>query len=316
MNGISRQHTGQISTRWNSSKRWKNLASEKGDTGTYRCPRGIYHNMLLKRILVVVILLPIGLAAIYFGGWVFSAIAALILLLASYEYIELFKAGGYKPALVIALGGTLLLTLGRAFDGFDSSPWMISLVILISMAYHLFSFERGREQAGTDFGITISAVFYIGWLGAYLISLRNSAEGMWWVLLVLASVWLADAGAYFVGKQFGRHNITPRLSPKKTWEGYLGGIVIGTLGAALLALLFQNLSGADSAITPLRGAILGFAISIIGILGDLGESMIKRQVGRKDSGTILPGHGGVFDRIDSWLWAGVIGYYIVIYLFI
>jgi phosphatidate cytidylyltransferase len=155
---------------------------------------------------------------------------------------------------------------------------------------------------------------YLGWLGAYFISLRQLPEGLWWVLMALPVVWIADSFAYLVGSRWGRRKLSPRLSPKKTWEGYLGGIAGGTLGGALLPLLWQVWSGPDSAITPWRGALLGFVLAVLTTLGDLGESMIKRQVGVKDSGTLLPGHGGVFDRIDSWLWAGVIGYYVVLWM--
>lgn len=272
--------------------------------------------MFVKRVLVIVLLLPIGLAAIYFGGWLFVALATILLLLASFEYVTIFRTGGFKPSLIVVLGGTLLFVLGRAINGFESSPWMISLLVLISMAYHLVDFERGRDQAGSDFALTVSGALYVGWLGAYLISLRDISDGMWWVLLVLASVWLADSGAYLIGKQFGRHNITPRLSPKKTWEGYIGGVVVGTLGAAALAALFVSLIESGTEINAWRGAILGLSISVLSILGDLGESMIKRQVGVKDSGNLLPGHGGIFDRIDSWLWAGVIGYYLITWVFV
>lgn len=267
--------------------------------------------MLLKRTLVVVLLLPIGLAVIYLGGWYYTVLVAIILLLAGYEFVALFRETGYQPSLWITLGAILLFVLGRTLTGFASSPWMLSLLILVSMAYHLFSFERGRDQAGTDFGMTLSSSLYIGWLGAYLISLREISDGLWWVLLVLSSVWLADMGAYMVGRLIGRHKMTPRLSPGKSWEGYLAGIMVSTIGVTLLALLFQNLAAAGTEINPLRGAMLGFTISVLSILGDLGASMIKRQAGKKDSGTILPGHGGAFDRIDSWLWAGVIGYYMI-----
>ena len=135
------------------------------------------------------------------------------------------------------------------------------------------------------------------------------------MLLVLPAVWLADSGAYFIEKGIGRHHITPRLSPKKTWEGYLGGILVGTLGTALLAYGLAFIAGPESMLTPFRGALLGFILSALTILGDLGESMFKRQVGIKDSSNLIPGHGGVFDRIDSWLWAGVIGYYVILWGF-
>jgi phosphatidate cytidylyltransferase len=272
--------------------------------------------MLAKRTLVAAVLLPIGLVLIYFGGIAYTLMVALILGLAAWEFANLYKAGGMQPAGFLVVGGVLLFTFGRAWNGFESAAWMASLVILSAMAYHLFTFERGRDQAGTDFSVTLSGIFYIGWLGAYLISLRNLEDGLYWVLLVLPAVWLADAGAYFIGKGIGRHNITPRLSPKKTWEGYLGGIVTGTLGAALLAYLWQTIGSPGEAINPINGAILGLILSVFTILGDLGESMIKRQFGVKDSSNLLPGHGGAFDRIDSWLWAGVIGYYVIVWLLV
>jgi phosphatidate cytidylyltransferase len=124
----------------------------------------------------------------------------------------------------------------------------------------------------------------------------------------------ADSGAYFIGKGFGRHQLSPRLSPKKTWEGYFGGIIVGLILTTLLAALIQWSIGPDSTITPLRGALVGLVMGVVPTLGDLGESMIKRQMGVKDSGNILPGHGGAFDRVDSWLWAVAIGYYMVVWL--
>jgi phosphatidate cytidylyltransferase len=184
------------------------------------------------------------------------------------------------------------------------------------MTVHLVAYERGRDQAGTDFAITLSGILYIGWLGAYLVSIRALPEGVWWVLLVLPAIWIADGGAYFIGRAFGRHKLSPRLSPKKTWQGYLGGVLVGALGTALLAWLWANLSGTGTAISPLDGVILGVILAVLAPLGDLGESMIKRQFGIKDSGKILPGHGGAFDRIDSWLWAAAIGYYVIIWLLI
>ena len=267
--------------------------------------------MLAKRIIVAIILLPIGIAAILAGGWYLTALVAVFMCLAAWEYSDLFQKGGIKPATLLVVGGTLLLIIGRNINGFAGAAWMISLVILVSMAYHLVSYERGRDQAATDFAVTLAGVLYIGWFGAFFISLRNLPEGKWWILVVLPAVWFADAGAYFIGKRFGRHPLTRRLSPQKTWEGYLGGIICGVVLTALLSALWQVLAGPYSVITPLRGALVGLVMGIFPTLGDLGESMIKRQIGVKDSGNILPGHGGAFDRIDSWLWAVVLGYYMV-----
>jgi phosphatidate cytidylyltransferase len=270
--------------------------------------------MLVKRLLVTIILLPVGMAAILAGGWYLTALVAVFMCLAAWEYVELFRAGGLRPTGVLVIGGTLILQLGRNFNGFDSAAWMISLVILLSMTYHLVAYERGRDQAGSDFAVTVAGIFYIGWFGAYFISLRNLPEGKWWILIVLPAVWFADAGAYFIGKRFGRHKLSPRLSPNKTWEGYLGGIIAGVLLTALFAAIWRVGAGPNSAITPLRGALVGLVMGIFPTLGDLGESMIKRQMGVKDSGNLLPGHGGAFDRIDSWLWAVVLGYYMILWL--
>ena len=115
--------------------------------------------------------------------------------------------------------------------------------------------------------------------------------------------------AYFIGVRFGRHRLSPRFSPKKSWEGYWGGILFGTLGTAGLAVLWTSLGG--PVVPWWKGAALGAALSILTTLGDLGESMIKRQAGVKDSSNIIPGHGGVFDRIDSWLWGAAIGYFLI-----
>jgi phosphatidate cytidylyltransferase len=272
--------------------------------------------MLLQRALVTFLLLPIGIALIVIGGWAYSAFIALILGLAAIEYNKLFRTGGLQPASLLVIGGVLLLALGRAWNGFASAPLLISILVLLSLAYHLIDYERGRDHAGTDFGVTLGGIFYLGWIGAYMISLRTLPEGLGWILIVLPAVWLADMGAYLIGTRFGRHKLSPRLSPKKTWEGYLGGILVGILGTPLVAAAWQAFAIPGTAITPWRGVLIGLVMGVLPTLGDLGESMIKRQVGAKDSGKLLPGHGGAFDRIDSWLWAAVVGYYLITWLWI
>ncbi len=272
--------------------------------------------MLAKRLWVAIILLPIGLVLISIGGIPFALLIATFMGLAAWEYDRLYRAGGFKPAGVLIPAGALLLLYGRIASGFESAPWMISLVILASMTYHLVAYERGSDTAGSDFGITLAGVLYFGWIGGYLVSLRELPDGKWWFLVALPAVWLADSGAYFIGRKFGKHKLSPRLSPKKSWEGYLGGIVTGSLGAALLTLVWQVGAGPDSSLSIWKSALLGLTLSTLTPLGDLGESMIKRQFGIKDSSNLIPGHGGVFDRIDSWLWAGVIAYYAIDWFFL
>lgn len=270
--------------------------------------------MLRQRMVVGLILLPFGMAAIVLGGWYYTALIAFILGIAAWEYTQLFRSGGLQPSSVLVIGGVLLLVLGRALDGFNSAPWVLSLLILLSMVWHLVAYEFGRDQSGTDLVATLGGILYLGWIGGYFISLRNLENGQWWVLLVLPAVWSADMGAYVVGHMWGRHKLSPRLSPRKTWEGYLGGVVSGVVMTTLIAAVWEVGAGPEAGITPLRGAVMGLVMGILPTLGDLGESMIKRQVGVKDSSNLLPGHGGFFDRIDSWLWAVVLGYYLITWL--
>jgi phosphatidate cytidylyltransferase len=140
---------------------------------------------------------------------------------------------------------------------------------------------------------------------------------VWWLKLVLPLVWAADTGGYSIGSAYGKHKMAPRLSPKKSWEGYFAGIFTSVLVGAFFAYAFslmptgpQPLHGL---INPLQGALLGLAIGALAPLGDLGESMLKRQSGMKDSSNIFPGHGGFLDRIDSWIWGAAIGYFLIQY---
>jgi phosphatidate cytidylyltransferase len=269
-------------------------------------------SMLAKRILVAVVLIPIAFLVVTLGGALYNACVVGIMGLSAWEYARLFNSGGYQPAGVLLIGGAVLLVLGRAWNGFESSAPILALLLMASMAYHLIAFERGRQLAGADFGITLSGALYIGWLGSYLVSLRSLPQGEWWVLLALPSVWLVDTGAYFAGTRLGRHKLCPRLSPNKTWEGVVGGALSSIIGTALLAAAYQTWVGLP--VSPFYGALLGAILALLTPLGDLGESMIKRQAGAKDSGNLLPGHGGVFDRIDSWLWAAALSYYLISWL--
>jgi phosphatidate cytidylyltransferase len=189
---------------------------------------------------------------------------------------------------------------------------VFTLSVLVAMGFHLLRFEQGREPAALDLVITLGGIVYLGWVAAYFIDLRSLPDGALWLLLVFIIVWIADAVAYFVGVRFGTHKMLPRLSPKKSWEGYLSGVVAGTLVAALLAIVVGRLGVLQLDLWSTLG--LGLLLSIVTTLGDLGESLFKRFAGMKDSGSFLPGHGGAFDRIDSLIWAGVLGYFWIRYL--
>jgi phosphatidate cytidylyltransferase len=283
--------------------------------GEYLKPKRISLIMLAKRTIVTLILLPIGLTLIVLGGPLYNGFIALILGLAAWEYGRIMRAGGLKPSSVLIILGAVLIAITRAYNGFEDASWVISLILLASLTFHLVEYERGQPHSATDFGVTVGGALYLGWIGSYLISVRSLPDGNWWLLVVLPAVWFADSGAYLVGSRIGHHKMSPRLSPKKSWEGYFGGILFGVIGTVLLVIFLRYWYRVDSVITPLNGALIGLLMAVVTPLGDLGESMFKRQVGLKDSGKLLPGHGGVFDRIDSWLWAGVVGYYAIVWLF-
>lgn len=269
--------------------------------------------MFAKRLIVAIILVPTGVFVIYSGGLIFTAFIGVLLALAAWEFGSLFHIAGLRPAHVIVIGGSLALFIGRAINGFESTPVIFTVLFLTGMVYHLIQYERGYPQAGTDFTVSLSGAIYIGWLGAYFISIRQLPDGLWWMLLVLPAVWFADTGAYSIGRLLGRHPFSRRLSPKKTWEGYFGGILFGILGGALLGWLWGLVLEPGSPINPWSGAFLGLVLAVLTPLGDLGESMFKRQAGVKDSSNLIPGHGGALDRIDSWLWAAAIGYYAIVF---
>jgi phosphatidate cytidylyltransferase len=265
---------------------------------------------MLKRIITAIVLAAVGIPAIIFGHIPYFVLIAIFLGVAAWEYARIFRAMNLSPSMWLTVGGVLLLLGARAYSP-DLAPATLSLLVLLAMTVHLIAYERGCDQAATDFAVTLGGIVYLGWIGAYLLDLRSLDGGLWWLLLSLGSVWIADSAAYFVGSRFGRHKLSPRLSPKKSWEGYWAGVFFGTLGGVGLGLLWHAVGGLE--VTWLQGGVFGLVMSVFPTLGDLGESMIKRQAGIKDSSNIIPGHGGFLDRVDSWLWGAVLGYYLIVW---
>jgi phosphatidate cytidylyltransferase len=274
--------------------------------------------MFWTRTIFTLVALPIGIFFVFMGGWWYAAFIAAILMRAAWEYADLFRNGGSKAFQWILVAGVLAITLGRFLAGFEQDHWILAVICALTATIYLVAFEFGHDRAGSDFAATLSGIFYIGLLGSYLILVRQlPANGDWWVLLTIFAVMLSDTVAYMYGTQFGKHRMAPRLSPKKSWEGFFSGLVAATVGTPLFLLLFRVFGLPDiPAFSLFNATVLGFTIGVLTTLGDLAISMIKRQMHLKDSGAILPGHGGVLDRIDSWLWAFPIGYYLVVFVFL
>lgn len=283
---------------------------------------------LIKRTITALILAAIGIPVIILGGPYYSVLIIFFLAVAAWEYGRMFTKAGYKVPGVILIGGVVLIAAIRellmdpaaAALGGKFPPELASAALTFSvfaaMTWHLLDYEKGRDRAASDFAVTTAGILYMGWIGSYLLDLRNMPGGLWWLVIVLPTIWLTDMGAYFVGSRLGKHALSRRISPNKTWEGYLGGVVAGTFTAAALTILWHSFGLGGPEIAWWQGAALGGALSALSILGDLGESMFKREAGVKDASNFFPGHGGVLDRLDSWLWGAALGYFFITWFFL
>lgn len=267
---------------------------------------------MLKRTLTALGLAVVGLPAIIFGGAFYFLLVAIVLAGSAWEFVRMFRAVHFEPDPIVTIGGVLVLVTARFFFP-EAAILVLVLSVLLAMAVHVLRYEGGRDQASLDFGVTVAGIVYLGWVGSYLLDLRQLPQGGWWLMIVLPIIWAGDTGAYSIGTVYGKHRMTPRLSPRKSWEGYFAGLLTSVVVGAFFSYAFAALGPQPlrGLITPLQGGLLGLVIGALAPLGDLGESMFKRQGGLKDSSNIFPGHGGFFDRIDSWIWGAALGYFII-----
>jgi len=257
-----------------------------------------------KRVLVAAPWIVFAIAIIVAGGVVFSAAMIGIGMLAMREYAAI--TARYRPLVIpayIAVAALIVAAhFGTAFN---------VLYVLAGSFPLLFAFAaRGdhREGATVSMGVTLLAVVWIGLPLAHAVFLRelpNHGAGL--LVDVLVGTFVADTAAYATGRMFGSHKITPNLSPNKTLEGLIGGFLIGTMGFWFAGLYQDWLSGVDA-------LLIGAAVAAMAPIGDLFESMIKRDLGTKDTGTLFGPHGGILDRLDAVFFTVVIGYYLAIAL--
>ncbi len=263
---------------------------------------------LRKRLIVIDIMVPVVVGFAFLGGWPFALFVSLVAGIAAWELWRLFKTNGYSAALPVILPLTFLAPVLSYATKDEYFPIWLAAVILVSLFWHTIRYQSGVKTGAIDFMITIGVIVYLGWLSSYAVAIRALPDGLFWLLIIFPVISLADTGAYLFGRPFGKHKMMPAVSPKKSWEGFLGGILVGTLSGWGLAAMW-HLRVAE--ILPLHGIIIGLVISTLAPFGDFAESMIKRQFGVKDSSNFLLEHGGFLDRIDSSLWAAPIGYYLI-----
>jgi phosphatidate cytidylyltransferase len=274
--------------------------------------------MFLQRALVALIFGPLALLLIYFGdrlgGLVYFVPFAILLALATVEYVQLTRHLGWHIAvwllLPLVIAQWVLAQWGR--PEWVGPSFLISMFLMLAAV--LWSYERQSSQTvAVDWMAYMGGFLLLGWLGSHFFALRGIPNFAWqWTALAMITTWVADSGAYVVGKFvagkyiLGKHKMSPRLSPNKTVEGFFGGVVLGTFFTVLIGYWLN--------IPSIPLVVLGLLITILGPLGDLSISLLKREAGVKDSGNLLPGHGGALDRVDTLLWAVAIAYYLALVL--
>jgi len=262
----------------------------------------------MKRILTAVILIPLVLALVFIGPrwhWVFMLATAGVAALAAWEFLGMAEIGGAKPSRIAVLLAIVLLFAGN-FEWPDQSTTILGILSLALLVF--CTFTSPVERMMPDTAVAIFCLFYTGFTLLALPALHDEANGPSLVTFLLCVVWAGDITALYVGRRWGKHKLITRLSPNKTWEGTLGSMAGSLLVAGCLIGVASMLETWDSARISYPEDVwywLGLAVvvNLAAQLGDLAESALKRSAGVKDSGTLLPGHGGVLDRIDALLLA-------------
>jgi|CZCA01.1.fsa_nt_gi phosphatidate cytidylyltransferase len=254
--------------------------------------------MLKVRVLTALVGIPLLILVVMAGGWILFGAALAVALAAQAELYALLARRGFSGPWGIGMAGTVLL-MGLVFTNkAEAVPHFIAILVLILF---FFAVVRGRiENCFQDVGGTLLGILYPSLLWSYLFPLRTASALP--LFLVFIVTWANDTSAYFVGRSLGRHKLIPSLSPNKTVEGAVGGLVASALVASLFTRLVE--------VSPWPLAALGLCLGLAAQLGDLWESMLKRYAGVKDSGSFLPGHGGFLDRFDGIFFALPLGYFL------
>jgi phosphatidate cytidylyltransferase len=258
------------------------------------------------RILSALVLLPVVLGAIWFSFWTTLVLGAVAAALAFVEYSSLAeKLGAYPPRMVSGVA-TVAATIALGWPSYRLDAVLLAAIVAIGAV--AVAAARPSPSMLTSVAAAGFPVLYIGLPIGAIVALRQSADPRP-LLLLLAIVVVSDTAQYYTGRLAGRRPLAPAISPKKTVEGAVGGLIAAGIASAALGTLWLP-QAATSA-----HAILGVLVAAAGIVGDLFESQLKRSAGVKDSSTLIPGHGGILDRIDSWLFAGPVYYLLLRYVF-
>lgn len=252
------------------------------------------------RVITSVIAIPVVLVFVWLSGWWGFAAALLVVMLSVYELHNMMVHEGYHPLIWMSFALSILFLLAAMLPQQRLILLEVGLCAALLITFPFLFFRKKLDGAMVDWSLTLAIPVYVGWPLSVFLLLRGFqggfTPGLWWLLTVFLGVWGFDTGAFFAGHFFGKHKLAPSISPAKTWEGAAGGMVLSIAAAVLFTVWSLG-------VPWYMAILLGILIGIAATLGDLAESLIKRQTHVKDSGQFMPGHGGILDRIDSLLFA-------------
>jgi len=268
--------------------------------------------MLKHRVITAAVGVPLVILTIWFGDpwpW-FTLLIAAAALAGTYEFYHIANFDRREPLIYLGLLWALALVLSPHYRSPDVLPIVITATVLISLICLLC--RPSKEGAFRNWAWTIVGALYVGWMLSYWLNLRGLEDGRNWVYLAMLTTFANDTGAFFIGRARGKHRLAPAISAAKTWEGAIGGLICAILAAIIIAMLLNLISPFTFKYWQIT--LLGFLVSLFAQLGDLVESLLKRNMGVKESGDLLPGHGGILDRFDSLIFVGAVVYYYVIWV--
>ena len=262
--------------------------------------------MFKKRFITALCSISLLIVILWFGSPWFTILVAIWGLLAAFEFYRMVAISKVPPLTYLGLVWVLLFIISPHFNYDFLMPLLLTSAMVLSLIWLLLRLQKG--EAFTSWAWTIAGILYTGWLLSYLVAL-NLEGGRNWVFFALFTTFASDSAAFFIGRALGKHHLAPQISPGKTWEGAVAGV----FGAIIISLLFTLPTPLHLPLGYGQAILLGLLVSVFGQLGDLTESLLKRNMGVKDSGKLMPGHGGILDRNDSIVFAGVVVYYYVIW---
>ncbi len=267
--------------------------------------------MLKQRVSTSVVIFFLVFFAIWFGDPWLSILVAIAAVAGAFEFYRTALTPNKEiPFICLGLIWTLALVLRPHYQDTGALPLVITLILVISLVWLLY--RPGRQEAFHNWAWTIAGAFYIGWMLGYWIDLNALVYGKEIVFLAVLTTFINDIGAFCTGKIKGKHALAPYLSPGKTWEGAIGGLLSALVGAVVVFAVINSFTPLP--FTYSQVLLLGCLVSIFAQTGDLVESLLKRNTNIKDSGKLLPGHGGALDRLDSIIFVGPAIYYYVIWM--